>query len=165
LHEAAQSGTVALASLYYIYRGADATDAQKLMSAYLAKGEDHRRTAEMLINKGADVNAKDSHGDTPLHYAAQTGWKFLAGLLIATGADVSAKGKDGRTALHYAAEKVNTRFYEVNKANHHEMVELLIEKGADVNAVDSSGRTPLRLAAGAPHQDMAELFKKHGALE
>ena len=47
---------------------------------------------------GVDVDVKDRHGTTPLHWAA-AGHKEIAELLIAKGADVNAKDKDGETPL------------------------------------------------------------------
>ena len=51
----------------------------------------------------ADVRKKRSGGWTPLHYAAYGGHKEIAELLIAEGADVNAKDEDGVTPLHEAA--------------------------------------------------------------
>jgi len=51
----------------------------------------NNRYVSELISKGADVNAKDEDGMTPLHWAASQGHKDIAELLIAKGADVNAK--------------------------------------------------------------------------
>ena len=100
---------------------------------------------------GADVNAKDKLGRTPLHQAARKGRKEITELLIAEGADVNAKHEEGWTPLHLAAVYGNK-----------EIVELLIAKGADVNAKDEDGRTPLDWAIGGNHKETADLLRKHG---
>ena len=51
---------------------------------------------------GADVNAKESGGATPLLFAAQGGHKEIAELLITKGADVNAKHNGGNTPLDWA---------------------------------------------------------------
>ena len=96
---------------------------------------------------GADVDAKDEGGLTPLHNAAYEGHKETVELIIANGADVNAKDEGGLTPLHTTA-------LEGNK----EVVELLIAKGVDVNAKDVDGKTPLNSAEG----ETADLLRKHG---
>jgi ankyrin repeat protein len=59
---------------------------------------------QKLISKGADVNAKDNIGMTPLMAAAEEGRKDVCELLISKGADINAQDKDGKTALKYAIE-------------------------------------------------------------
>ncbi len=56
----------------------------------------------MLITKGANVNAKNPNGRTPLFNATVEGSKETAELLIAKGADVNAKDPDGETPLDLA---------------------------------------------------------------
>jgi uncharacterized repeat protein (TIGR01451 family) len=73
-----------------------------------------------LLSLGADVNAKDENGLTPLHVAAtRYGKKEVAELLIAKGADVKAKNKGGKTPRIIAEE-----------SGHKELAELLRKKEA-----------------------------------
>jgi ankyrin repeat protein len=58
----------------------------------------------LLIEAGADVNAVQQAGFTPLHAAAMTGQLELAKLLLDRGADRGAKTDDGRTALAMARD-------------------------------------------------------------
>ena len=118
---------------------------------HLAAEYGRKEVAELLIAKGADVNAKEWRGGTPLQYAAQKGHNEVAELLIANSADVNAKTKNGRTPLHSAA-------YWGRK----EVAALLIGKGADVNATDKSGATPLGGAIRRKHLETANLLRKHG---
>ena len=87
---------------------------------------------------GADINATDRRGWTPLHSAARFNRdaKVLSALLEA-GADVRAKDRAGDTPLHWAAAaNSNAR-----------IVTLLLEAGANVNAVDNYGWLPIHSAA------------------
>ena len=85
---------------------------------------------QSLIEGGADVNAPDDSGLTPLALAAMQGQTAIARLLIAAKADVNDASSDGTTPLMRAAS-----------ANHGETVRLLIASGADVNARNAGGMT------------------------
>ncbi len=65
-------------------------------------------SVKILIEKGADVNAKDNKGLTPLMYAAEYDTKgTIINLLLENGADFNAKDNDGKTALEYASNNPN----------------------------------------------------------
>lgn len=73
-------------------------------------------SARLAINSGANVNAKDESGYTPLHGASIE----VSKLLIEKGADVNSRSDDGSMPLHSCTD--------ADKAK------ILIEAGADVNA-------------------------------
>ncbi|ELR14795.1 Ankyrin repeatcontaining protein [Acanthamoeba castellanii str. Neff] len=64
----------------------------------------HAEVLQMLIAKGADVNAQDAFGITPLLAAVYEGHTEAVQVLVKAKADVNAKGPDGMSALE-AAEK------------------------------------------------------------
>ncbi|SVB74620.1 uncharacterized protein METZ01_LOCUS227474 [marine metagenome] len=96
---------------------------------------------------GADVNAKNEGGLTPLHPAAYEGHMEIVELLIAKGADVNTKDVDGLTSLHFAASN-----------GHKDVVELLIAEGADVNAKAADGEMPLHRATVYGNKEIVELL-------
>ena len=93
---------------------------------------------QQAIKAGADLNARDGEGVTPLMYAAwfNTNPEVLS-VLIKAGADLNARNEQGRSPLMYAA------WFNTNP----EVLSVLIEAGVDVNARDKDGVTPLMLAA------------------
>ena len=114
---------------------------------HYAAQHDRKEIAELLIAKGADLNAERIGGQTPLHKAAQHDRKEIAKLLITKGADLSMSTRDGQTPLHITA------LY-----NHLKVAELLIEYGADVNAKANNGRTPLHFASAKNNNEIARLL-------
>ena len=58
----------------------------------------HVEAARLLLEKGAAVDAKDEHGQTPLVRACLTGHVEAARLLLEKGADRTLKTKNGNTA-------------------------------------------------------------------
>lgn len=62
------------------------------------------RIARLLLDNGAEANARQEGGFTPVHAAAQRGDVELTQLLLERGADRSAATDDGRTPAHFATE-------------------------------------------------------------
>ena len=104
-----------------------------------------------LVEAGADVNARNVSGFTPLHSAAENATPAAAHALIQAGAEVNSRGE--RTPLHIAASNPNP-----------EVAAALIEAGADVGAREGiRGGTPLHVAARNPNPAVAALLLDAGA--
>src|SRR5262245_22178664 len=106
---------------------------------------------ELLIDKGADVNAKNRRGSTPLHWAIHDEAKVR--LLLSKGADVNTKQAQGRTPLFLAAllgDGVPT-------------IRLLFAKGADPNLASANGQTPLMMGAARGNVEGMQLLIEKGA--
>ena len=99
-----------------------------------AASGDQARVKEAL-KAGADVNAKNKHGNTLLHFMAKPHARpKIAKVLLDDGAEVNAKNKHGATPLHLAL-----------KRGHAVEARMLLNAGADLNAKDKDGRTPCQL--------------------
>lgn len=111
--------------------------------------------AFLLLDSGAEVDAKSRNGHTPLYLASYYGYRDMAERLVNMGADIEAADRNsGTTPLHSAAEQ-----------GHSDVVMLLIEAGADIHARDEQGNTPLhRAAANALHynQQVVLLLLENG---
>ena len=107
---------------------------------------------QFLLESGADPDAVDLDGLTPLVRALGRRSSKAARRLLKFGADVNAVGPEGRTALAEAVLRGKLRW-----------VQLLVLRGADVNAADVHGATPLWLAVCREDLEIANWLLKTGA--
>jgi len=97
-----------------IERGADinavAENAQRVAPVHAAASVGDVETMRLLLDRGADPNARQQAGFVPLHAAAGNGDLDMARLLIARGADRHARTDDGKDAAAIAAERGRGEF-------------------------------------------------------
>jgi truncated hemoglobin YjbI len=115
----------------------------------------------LLLRLGADANARDAFGHTPLYYAgnavpetgdAEDGGEAVREL-VKGGADVNAQdGVKRCTALHMAARR-----------GHVEVAEALVACGAGLEVRDSLGDTPLRRAVNCGKGEVTAFLLSKGA--
>lgn len=122
---------------------------------------DNPLMARLLIDKGANVNAKTKDSLTALTLAINRGYWEVTNSLLARGADVNAKDNEGLTPLMRAIKR------EPNSAEYVDIIKLLIKNSADVNARDNNGLTVLMLAAqkdcAISNLDLARFLIEQGA--
>ncbi len=113
----------------------------------------HREAVELLIARGADLNAHEHlFGATPLHLAAEQGRSDVVEALLAAGAPADSQDSHKTTPLHWAA-----------KAGRADIAQLLLAHRASVTAKDERDMTPLHEAARAGQAEVAALLLAKGA--
>ena len=109
--------------------------------------------AKELIANGADINAVDDLGKTPLHSTACRGSnECVHKLLIDKQVKISVQDNNGKTALHYAV-KTGVAF----------CTGVLIDTKDTVNVADIANTTPLHIAAEFGYTDCAKLLIDNNA--
>src|SRR6267378_934049 len=102
---------------FLLKNGADvktaARNAQKVTALHGAVARRDVEIVKMLLEAGADANARQESGFVPLHVAASNGHAALVELLLKHGARADAKTDDGKTAGEMAAEKGHKELAEM----------------------------------------------------
>ncbi len=139
-----------------------------------------------MLKAGADANAADPDGSTPLHWAVQAESLEIANLLLAAGAKPAVATRYKITPMAIAAEAGNAAIVEklldagvdpnatseedqtalmsASLNGKPEAIRALLRRGAKVNAAESfKGQTALMFAAGEGNTSAAELLLEFGA--
>lgn len=142
---------------------------------------------QMLLNAGAQLDARDTFGNTPLHYAAEDGDGSLLSLLLNNGASVDSQDITSKTPLMKAARSgklwavrrllsfganVNVRDRNDETALHYacrqgstEILSMLIKAGAKLNAQNQIGLTPMMEAVSYNQREAVSLLVKQRDLD
>lgn len=106
-----------------------------------------------LLHAGAQIEATDGKGHTPLILASYHGHCEATAMLLEAGAEVDRPDRArGNTALMGVAFK-----------GHGDTARVLLDAGADPNAINRAGQTPLMMAALFGHSAIADLLIARGA--
>ena len=138
------------------------------------------------LEVGCDINAVDSHGKTPFHWACERRHSDVAALLIDNGADKFSQAFDGRTGLHFATQNgdaplvkrllatgINpnsaafdgrTALHLAVEANNIKVVETLLDAGADPTERTTGGLNAFQLASQSPTQQVLHLLMSSAAM-
>jgi ankyrin repeat protein len=128
---------------------------KETMLGFLCRLDDQERSvplARLLIQRGADTNAKDASSNTVLHRAIEHGNSEIAALLLAHGADRNAVNYWGDTPLCLASRRNEAR-----------MVNLLVAHGAAIDGRSEHGNTPLLVAIAGCASNVIPILFAHGA--
>lgn len=83
------------------------------LHAAVSIGDEYIESVRKLLRAGAEVNAKDSNGDTPLHRAAYSAGIETVRELLSCGADIQACNKDGQTPVAVAIVRGDKKIAEL----------------------------------------------------
>ena len=107
----------------------------------------------LLREQALNINERDEHCLTPLHYAAKRGYAPTVAFLLAWGADPNARCElDGKVPLHLACEDAAE-----------DVIYLLVTNAADIDVVDNSGYTALLIAAENGKENAVSILANAGA--
>ncbi|KAK1758303.1 ankyrin repeat-containing domain protein [Echria macrotheca] len=116
----------------------------------IQRGGGDQALAELLISRGARLNAGDDEGFRPLTYAI---WKrdgSLVRMLLARGAGIDEQDRSGFSVLCRAVQDGSE-----------DMVRLLLELGARVDVRNRLGKTALDIAEEEKHEGIVKMIRDH----
>jgi ankyrin repeat protein len=117
------------------------------------------------LAQGFELNQKNAHGQTVLHYAALNGHSTLVNWLIAQGAEIIVQDNNLYTPLFYACvEKDNLQHQAlVDKRDERlTIIKQLLALGADLNIQNKQGKTLLHCAEQFDNLSLARFFLEQG---
>jgi uncharacterized protein len=163
----------------------DDKDGEKSTVLMIAAFAGHLKVTELLLNRGADVEAKTPHGRTALMWAALGAHTDVTSALLAKGADVNAVDDNNATALFLAIQgngpdtvrlllktgaradilpkEAGSLWRVIFHSRCDQCVAALLDGGIDVNGKDRFGQTPLMLAVDSARTSAAKLLLDKGA--
>ena len=132
----------------------DASEIDSTTALMKAAKYGHFDLVKMLLEKGAQINKRNRHGNTALMFAVQNNQTEIVKQLLEAGSDINDKNILGYTPLLYALDYNQT-----------DLVKYLIEKGADVNVETKNDLSPLKIVQKAKDSVMVAFLIEKGAIE
>ena len=148
----------------------------------------HADVVQVLIDAGADIEARDKSSRTPLISSCEKGELPIVKMLVEAGAKVRATDKKGGTCLIMAANFGHTETVRylvglpdmdvvmsikdkdgytavlvVADLGHADVMKVLIDAGADIETKDDMGRSPLHRACCSGTLEVVKMLHKQGA--
>lgn len=132
-----------------------ATELRNKTALHLATAHDREDVVELLLEYGADVNARSDGGWTPFHNACDQGCEKIVRVLLDAGADFNSQLLNGMTPLHLAAQ-----------TGHTDVVKCLLEQPSLRRRTrDTFGSTPFLRAAQFKRKDIVQLLAPFNHVE
>jgi len=138
-------------------------------SLHFAAFRGRKEVAELLINEGADVNAKNQADATPLDKAIEKKQDETVSLLRKHGGKTGEELKGSEPVVEATqpeppkVKAPDILIHEAVAEGNIEAVKQYLNAGRDVNAKDEDSWTPLHFAASDGHKEVVELFIAKGA--
>uniref|UniRef100_A0A671XEE1 Ankyrin 2a, neuronal n=1 Tax=Sparus aurata TaxID=8175 RepID=A0A671XEE1_SPAAU len=152
---------------------------------HVASKRGNTNMVALLLDRGAQIDAKTRDGLTPLHCAARSGHDPAVEILLEKGAPLLARTKNGLSPLHMSAQGDHiecvklllqhkapvddvtldylTALHVAAHCGHYRVTKLLLDKKANPNIRALNGFTPLHIACKKNRVKVMELLIKYGA--